>query len=127
MKNLLPLLAIVASLVACDSPTGADGELPVLLATRGDAPYITGRITERWTDGNGTVRLLVEAPDPEAVRVGAAVVTIASGAIVLRTDGSDAGRGSLEVGRKVSVWTTGVELRSLPPQVTGNAFLLYRW
>ena len=123
MKNLLLLIAIAASLFACGSPTGTD--LPPLLAMRDDAPYITGRIITRWTDHNGADRLLVEAPDQQAVRVGAAVVTIDDDAMVLRRDGSDAGRGSLQIGRAVTVWTTGVERRSLPPQVTGNAFLLH--
>lgn len=127
MKYLILLIAIVASFSACGSPTDTDGELPLLLAIRNDAPYITGRITERWTEGNGAVRLLVKAPDPASVRVGAAVVTIANDAIVVRTDGSAAGRDVLDVGRRVAVWVTGPELRSLPPQVTGDAFLLYRW
>ena len=125
MKNLLLPIAIAVSLTACGSPTDTDGGLPLLLAMRDDAPYITGRISERWTDHKGAVRLLVEAPDPEAVRIGAAVVTIYHDAMVLRPDGSNAGRGSLQVGRDVTVWTTGVELRSLPPQVKGNAFLLH--
>ena len=123
MKNLLLVIATATSLSACGSPTGTD--LPPLLAMRDDAPYITGRIITRWTDGYGAERLLVEAPEPEEVRVGAAVVTIDDDAMVLRRDGSQAGRGSLQIGRDVTVWTTGVELRSLPPQVTGSAFLLH--
>ena len=125
MKNLLLLAAIAASLAACGSPTDAGGGLPPLLAMRDDAPYITGRITNRWTHHNGALRLLVEAPDPEAVRTGAAVVTVDDDAVVLRSDGSGAGPGSLQVGRVVTVWVTGGELRSLPPQVRGTAFLLH--
>ena len=120
------LLAAILLLGACDrSSTEAEAMLPLGFAQRSDRPYISGDIIQR-TDVSGETRLLVRVPRGTAARVREAQVTVISGALVRWVDGGLASTSDLRVGRRVTVWTTGVESRSLPPQVTGNGFLLAR-
>ena len=120
------LLAALLSLAACDrSSTVAGTTLPPGFSERSDVPYISGSIVER-TDVNGVTTLLVRVPRGTTARVPEARVTVGSPVIVKWTDGRAASPRELRVGRRVTVWVTGAELRSLPPQVTGNGFLLTR-
>jgi hypothetical protein len=74
--------------------------------------YIRGMVTQ--TDGPSGA-LLVKATDP-AARIESAWVRVDERTRVERKDGVLRAEG-LAVGEIVSVWTTGVELRSLPVQV----------
>ena len=126
--KILALAALaLGALVACNrTPTNAGHDLPLLLAMRSDTPYISGTIVHREVREDGRLQLLVSATDRESARVPDALVRVVQGALLLWPDGSEASTESLHVGRRVTVWVTGPELRSLPPQVSGNAILLQR-
>lgn len=117
---------VTAAGVAVGAPACGNGTapLPELLAARPDVPYIEGLITQRLDQGS-TVRILVEASDRDA-RTPAAVVTVPADAMILRPDGAPVESAALTVGRAVTVWATGPEMRSLPPQVSAAAILVRR-
>ena len=102
-----------------------DAPLPASAAARGEAPYVRGAIIERTVGESGRVRLLVRSPSATEVRVREALVNVAPDAVIQRQDGSSATLDDLRRGDEVSVWITGPELRSLPPQVTGSAFVIH--
>jgi hypothetical protein len=120
------MLAVLLSLTACDrSSAPTDPMLPPGFAERSDRPYIAGSIVER-SDANGEVRLLVRAPRGATLGVPEARVTVGARALMKWTDGRVASPRELRVGRRVTVWVTGPELQSLPPQVTASALLIAR-
>ena len=128
---LRPLLlaALLALPIACSSssrdelvPTG----LPPEFMVRSDVPYVRGTIVERWTGGDGVLRIQVRDEPGSQWRVTEAVVTVLPDAKLRWPDGRVAAAAELTVGRAVMVWTTGEELRSSPPQVSSNAILLGR-
>ncbi|HEY0023282.1 MAG TPA: hypothetical protein VGB24_10245 [Longimicrobium sp.] len=99
---------LVLMLVAVGLATAGCGEST---APERDA-YIRGMVTQ--TDGpSGAV--LVKAADP-AARVDAAWVRLNERTRVERKSGELRAE-VLTIGETVSVWTTGVEMRSLPVQV----------
>lgn len=53
-------------------------------------------------------------------------MSVGSSVLLKWRDGRTASVRELRVGRRVMVWATGVELRSLPPQVIASAILLTR-
>jgi hypothetical protein len=121
------LLGLLLPLSACDqAAVDSTAPLPAELAARRDAAYISGRIIDRTAPEGGPIRLLVRAPRDAAARVPEAIVTVLVTAKVFRGDGTRGSTDDLRAGRTVTVWVTGAELRSLPPQVTGNGFLLGR-
>ncbi len=125
-SSVLGLLALLLlSLGACRSGPTEDDQLPAEFAVRSDTPYITGSIIER-TERTGDLRIRVRSGD-SAARVPEAIVTVLPGAVMRWTNGSRASSADLQPGRSVMVWVTGAELRSLPPQVSGNGFVLRRW
>ena len=127
-RRLVVLLLIPLALAGCNGgPASTDRPLPSEFAVRADPPYIRGEIIARTVHENGTIRLRVRAPAGADARVPEAIVTLASNAIVRWEHGHHADADLLVRGRKVTVWITGPELRSLPPQVTGNGFLLHYW
>jgi hypothetical protein len=81
--------------------------------------YIRGTVTS--TDGPSGA-MLVQSADP-AARVDAAWVRVDGRTKVERKDGA-AGTQGLAIGQVVSVWTTGVEMRSLPVQVTAARIVI---
>lgn len=119
------MCALALVLAGCGESPTEDAMLPIGFAERSDTPYISGTILER-TDINGQIRLRVRVPRGTMARVPEAWVTVAPSALIKWRDGSTASVRYLHVGRRVMVWATGAEMRSLPPQVTGNAFLLTR-
>ena len=126
MRALSVAVLMAGGVTACsDGGTEPELALPAILALRSDTPYIAGTIVHRWTS-QGDLKILVEVPDHHEARVRAAVVTIDPDAVIVWPDGSRPGARALQVGRFVTVWVTGAELRSLPPQVRGTGFLLHR-
>lgn len=112
-------LATVMSLACSTTSTG-----PKSMASESpDPPYVRGRIADSRLVEGGGLRLRVEGrvrgPDE-------AIVSVAPGVSVRWADGSAASVGALAVGQAIAVWTTGPELRSLPPQVSANAIVLER-
>ncbi|HEY0038758.1 MAG TPA: hypothetical protein VGB66_18825 [Longimicrobium sp.] len=82
-------------------------------------PYIRGTVAQ--TDGpSGAV--LVQATDP-AARVDAAWVRVDGRTRVERKSGELRAE-VLTIGEMVSVWTTGVEMRSLPVQVVAARIVI---
>ena len=124
----LVLAALLALPAACSSsrdeivPTG----LPAEFMVRSDVPYVRGTIVERWTGGDGAVRIQVRDEPGSQWRVTEAVVTVLPEATLRWSDGRVATTAELTRGRAVMVWATGAELRSNPPQVGSNAILLGR-
>ena len=125
----LVLAALLALPAACSSsardeivPTG----LPAEFMVRSDVPYVRGTIVERWTGGDGAVRIQVRDEPGSQWRVTEAVVTVLPEATLRWSDGRVATAAELTKGRAVMVWATGAELRSSPPQVASNAILLGR-
>jgi hypothetical protein len=120
-------LGLLMALTACAdaSVESKTGSLPGALAVRGDLPYIAGTIIDRTTR-DGRTRILVRSPRDATTRVPEAIVNVTAGATILWSDGSPAAASDLRARRNVTVWITGPELRSLPPQVSGEAFLLKR-
>ena len=125
--SLLVASAAWSAMVGCGgSVTDVPTDLPAQLALRSDTPYIIGTIIKREVVTGGVVRLLVRAGDSDFSRVSQALVTVRHDALLLWPDGSAASLDALRLGRHVMVFTNGPELRSLPPQVSGDAILLVR-
>ena len=125
--HLLALLLIaLLPLVGCSSsPTRAEDALPMEFAVRSDRPYIRGRIVEREELPAGDLRLRVRVPEGVEAKTPEAIITVLPNAILRWADGDVATRAQLVVGRMVTVWVTGPELRSLPPQVGANGLMLH--
>ena len=118
--------ALTLAIAACaGGPTSSDLPLPPEFAVRSDVPYIRGPIVERTLGASGEIRLLVRASSDDA-RVSEALVTVLPNAIIRWADGTHGTTDDLRRGRAVMVWVAGPELRSAPPQVGGNGFILYR-
>ena len=107
-RLVLMLVAVVLATAGCGQSTAPETDA-----------YIRGMVTR--TDGpSGAV--LVESIDP-AARVESAWVRVdwrtrvEQKSLVLRAEG-------LAVGEIVSVWTTGVEMRSLPVQVVAARIVI---
>ena len=83
-----------------------------------EPPYVRGTITSLAPDG----RVLVAEPSDEAC--GGALVSVNRSTDILWEGGGRAARADLRVGTTVEVWTTGVELRSCPPQVTATVIVV---
>jgi hypothetical protein len=101
VRRLVLMLMAVVLAAGCGQSTAPERDA-----------YIRGVVTR--TDGpSGAV--LVEASDP-AARVESAWVRVDERTRVERKDGGLRAE-ALAIGDIVSVWTTGVEMRSLPVQV----------
>ena len=130
LRRALPLLAAAACSPAAPAaaPDLALEALPPTLALRSDSPYVTGTIVRR-DEADGAPRLLVRSAEGASVsasRVPEAVVRVHPDSLLTSRDGRAAPAGELTVGRVVTVWVRGPELRSLPPQVTASAILVER-
>jgi hypothetical protein len=134
-RGAVLVLAALLAAGACSpssaaAPAPDSGLLPQALALRSDTPYITGTVTRRDEAGR-TLRLLVRAAadaSPSAARTTEAVVAVHPDSLLVHRDGRAAPPRELVVGRAVTVWVRGPELRSMPPQVTASAILLEpRW
>jgi hypothetical protein len=102
------MLVTLVLATGCDQMTAPDGD-----------PYIRGTVTR--TDGpSGAV--LVQAADPGA-RIDVAWVRVDGQTRVERQSSVFRAEG-LALGQTVSVWTTGVEMRSLPVQVTAARIVI---
>lgn len=120
------LLLALLSLSACGgSPPAPNGPVPMESAVRGDDPYIRGAITERSVLGDGTLRIRVEVRPGVEARTPAALVTILPEAVIRWSNGDHATSAELQVGREVTVWVMGPELRSMPPQVSARGLVLH--
>jgi hypothetical protein len=97
---------------------GCHDYTPSAPATTG-APYIRGRITQvghAWG-------LLVEGTPGPGQREDKAYVSV-GGAAILRRDGTPVDASALVVGRRVSVWITGIVRESYPVQVDATVVVL---
>lgn len=122
------LLAGALLLAGCGrgAPTSADGELPAA-AARDNLPYVSGVVTVREDAADGVLRVRVHARSgaAKATRL-EALVTVHPDSLIQWRDGRPASTSDLRLGRLVTVWVQGPELRSAPPQVTGSVVLLER-
>ena len=120
------LLVVPLMLGACSGgPTGADERLPFEFMVRSDRPYMRGAIVERTVLGTGQVRVMVRAsPRVESGR-DEAIVTVLPNAIIRWSSGRHGTLEQLQPGQLVTVWITGPELDSQPPQVTANGLILH--
>ena len=110
VKRLVGMLVAVVLATGCNQMTTPEMETD---------PYIRGTVTR--TDGpSGAV--LVQASDP-AARVDVAWVRVNEQTRVERQSGVLRAE-AVAVGQTVSVWTTGVEMRSLPVQVTAARIVI---
>jgi hypothetical protein len=118
----LVVVAVTATLSACgQSPSlpETDADLSGTLAEFLPGPAVLGAAT----------RVLVEQPLPEPQD--RTIVLVESGTriyLVERRGGqlTPASRDDLAAGDQLQVWTTGVELRSYPAQVTATRIHIYR-
>ena len=124
----LTAAALLAAACRTAATDPAPDVLPFALALRSDTPYVAGPVVERSEETTGTVRLVVRArrTDDGSSRHPAAVVRVHPDSLLVWRDGRAARPADLTVGREVTVWVHGPELRSLPPQVTGSAILVVR-
>jgi hypothetical protein len=121
------LLVALLSLTACGgSATDPDEGLPPEFAIRSDVPYIRGPIVERTTLPGGELRIRVRVRSGVEARTPEAIATVLPNAIIRWANGDHGSRSDLRVGRVVTVWITGPELRSKPPQVSANGLILHR-
>ena len=120
---LLSTVLLVSGAACGREPVSA---LPLEFQIRSDVPYVRGVIVERRsTDARGaTIRVRHQGGDPAMVTD--AIVSLPDKLLLRWEDGAPAAPADLRLGRRVTVWITGPELRSLPPQVTGSAILLAR-
>jgi hypothetical protein len=110
MRRLVLMLMVAVLAIGCDQMTAPESETE---------PYIRGTVTQ--TDGpSGAV--LVQATDP-AARVDVAWVRVDERTGVERQNGV-LRAAALAPGQRISVWTTGVELRSLPVQVFAERIVI---
>ncbi len=108
VRRLVLMLMAVVLAAGCGQSTAPETDA-----------YIRGIVTS--TDGpSGAV--LVKATDP-AARVGSAWVRVDDRTRVERKSGVLRAE-VLAIGEMVSVWTTGVELRSLPVQVFATRIVI---
>lgn len=87
-----------------------------------NAAYITGTIGS--VDRAAGTRLLVERTP--GIRETSALVATTPTLPVYWRSGRRASTKDLQVGRVITVWTSGAELRSLPPQVGANSIVIER-
>ena len=120
------LLVAVLSLGCGGGPTGVDQMLPLEFQVRSDVPYMRGVIVERIESAGGGLRIRVRAVPGVETRNSEAIATVLPGAVIRWADGSHATPDQLRRGQAVTVWVTGPELRSLPPQVGANGLILHR-
>ncbi len=121
------LMAVALSLAACDGgPTAGEETLPLEFQVRSDVPYIRGTIVERTELATGQLRIRVRARPGKDVRNPEALVTVLPDAIIRWANGRHGTREQLRRGQVVTVWVTGPELRSMPPQVSANGLILHR-
>ncbi|HEU4563299.1 MAG TPA: hypothetical protein VFS05_01575 [Gemmatimonadaceae bacterium] len=120
-------VALLLALAAGCGKELVSGDLPPEIALRSDTPYISGRIVAREEGESGAALVRVEAPAGSEARVPLADVAVGPGTTVLHRDGRRATAADLRIGRMVTVWANGAELRKSPPQVTGGAVLIERW
>jgi hypothetical protein len=118
---------LLAAVAACRPASGveSDDRLPPEFTVRSDVPYVRGTIRAR-EDAAGALRLRVEDAPGSTARVTAAFVTVLPEAVLRYRDGRRATPADLRVGRVVTVWVTGPELRSSPPQVSANGIIVER-
>ena len=102
-------------LAACGNPTR-----PSDLELLSQSPYIRGVVVEKLEHS----RVLVTAVASPAGGASSALVDIAPSTSIRLRNGVRVGYRTLAVGQNVIVYTTGVERRSLPPQVTGRLIVI---
>ncbi len=117
------LCTTLLTLGACERATTTTAE-PINLAAvlPATAPYITGTIGS--VNAMPGFRLLVERT-PGMIESGALVGTPSNLPVYWR-NGRRASNQELQVGRVITVWVSGAELRSLPPQVSASAIVIER-
>lgn len=123
---LAVLLASLVSLGSCGgSPAEPEDALIWEFAIRSDTPYMRGVIVERMNGRGGAPRIRVEARPGVLARAPEAIATVLPDAVIRWADGDHGTLDDLRVGTVVTVWVTGPELRSFPPQVSANGILLH--
>jgi hypothetical protein len=120
------LLVTVLSLGCGGGSTGVDPMLPPEFQVRSDVPYMRGVIVERIESARGGLRIRVRAVPGVETRNAEVIATVLPDAVIRWADGSHATRDQLRRGQGITVWVTGPELRSLPPQVGANGLILHR-
>ena len=130
--SLLGTSIVALAAFACNDPARpsepmGDAQLSVLAGTK---PYIRGVITQATVNGGATLDQATggfrveEKPGAEDGAKAGVSWTGATTRIVRRHDGRTATPDELAVGVTVSVWTTGIERRSLPPQVDARLIVV---
>ena len=122
----VPVVMLFAAAGCAGGPTAADEALPMEFQIRSDVPYIRGEIVERTVSASGELRLHVRALPGAESRNSEALVTVLPEAIIRWANGKHGTREQLRRGQVVTVWVTGPELRSMPPQVGANGLILHR-
>lgn len=123
IRSAILLAVALQTFAGCDRALTTSAE-PVNLATvlPASAPYITGTIGS--VDLQVGTRLLVERSP--GIRETSAVVTTAPNLPIFWRNGRRASSEELQVGRVITVWVSGAELRSLPPQVGASTIVIER-
>ena len=118
-------LLFVAPLIlfgACErNATIAESVVDLAVVLPANAPYIIGTI---GSVDVARARVLVER-SPGVLESGA-LVGVHSAQPIFWRDGRRGSLENLQVGRVVTVWVSGAELRSLPPQVSASAIVIER-
>jgi hypothetical protein len=120
---LLSTVLLVSGAACGREPVSA---LPLEFQIRSDVPYVRGVIVEKRSTDTGGTTIHVRHQGGDPAMVTDAIVSLPDKLLLRWEDGAPAAPADLRLGRRVTVWVTGPELRSLPPQVTGSAILLAR-
>lgn len=123
-RRYVGYVSLMLAVSACrDSAVDPLDDLPPMLMARSDLPYVRGMVVSRTEEQE--LRVLVRQVAGTESWHPSAMVSV-DGAALLWRDGRFAGEHDLRVGRRVTVWITGPQLDSDPPQVRASAILIER-